>query len=105
MPNFQSLFCKADSVKVVDVEEDLEDFILVGGRNRYTSWNAFSKMLSEKSYPANLIGALEEVKNWTEATFASKAEVNYTPNFMTLGCTNPATRSKTFCFVRMRKND
>lgn len=96
---------ESESEIVVDVEEDLEDFILVGGRTRYTSWNAFSKMLSEKSYPANLIEALEEVKNWTEATFASKAEVNYTPNFITLGCTNPASRSKTFCFVRMRKND
>lgn len=96
---------ESESEIVVDVEEDLEDFILVGGRTRYTSWGAFSKMLVEKSYPANLIGALEEVKKWTEATFGSKAEVNYTPNFMTLGCTNPASRSKTFCFVRMRKND
>lgn len=96
---------ESESEIVVDVEEDLEDFILVGGRTRYTSWGSFSKMLVEKSYPANLIGALEEVKKWTEATFGSKAEVNYTPNFMTLGCTNPASRSKTFCFVRMRKND
>lgn len=90
---------------VVDVEDVLQDFIIVGGKTRYTSWNAFSKMLSEKIYPANLIGALEEVKNWTEAVFGSKAEINYTPNFITLGCTNPISRSKTFCFVRMRKND
>jgi tellurite resistance protein len=96
---------ESESEIVVDVEEDLEDFILVGGRTRFTSWNAFSKMLSEKNYSANLIESLEEVQKWTEATFGSKAEVNYTPNFMTLGCVNPASRSKTFCFVRMRKND
>lgn len=90
---------------VVDVEEDLEDFILVGGKTRYTSWSAFSNMLSEKNYPSNLIDTLESVKDWTEGTFGSKAVVNYTPNFMTLGCTNPASRSKTFCFVKMRKKE
>jgi hypothetical protein len=96
---------ESESEIVIDVEEDLEDFILVGGRTRFTSWNTFSKMLSEKNYPSNLIDALEAARNWTEETFGAKAEVNYTPNFMTLGCTNPASRSKTFCFVRMRKND
>lgn len=96
---------ESESEIVVDVEEDLEDFILVGGRTRFTSWNAFSKMLSEKNYPANLIDALEAAKNWTEESFGAKVEVKYTPNFMTFGCTNPASRSKTFCFVRMRKND
>lgn len=96
---------EAESDIVVDVEEDLEDFILVGGRTRYTSWNAFAKMLTGKNYPSNLIDTLEAVKNWTESIFGTKAEVNYTPNFMTLSCTNPESRSKTFCFVRMRKND
>jgi tellurite resistance protein len=96
---------ESESEIVVDVEEDLEDFILVGGKTRYTSWNSFSKMLAEKNYPANLIDTLETIKNWTEATFGAKAEVNYTPNFMTLGCTSPVSRSKTFCFLRMRKND
>jgi uncharacterized tellurite resistance protein B-like protein len=90
---------------LVDVEEDLEEYILVGGRTRYTSWNAFSKMLAEKNYPPNLFSILEAVKNWTEEKFSTKAEINYTPNFMTLSCSNPSSRSKTFCFVRMRKGD
>lgn len=96
---------ESESDLIVDVEDDLEDFILVGGKTRYTSWNAFSKMLGEKNYPAHLINVLEGIKDWTEGTFGSKAEVSYTPNFMTLVCTNPVSRSRTFCFVRMRKND
>lgn len=90
---------------VVDVESDLEEFILVGGKTRYTGWNAFAKMLAGNNYPQNLIDTLEVVKSWTEATFGAKAVVNYTPHFMTLASTNPSSRSKTFCFVRMRKND
>jgi len=96
---------ESESEIAVDVEDDLEDFILVGGRTRYTSWNAFAKMLTGMNYPSNLIDTLEGVKNWTESFFGTKAAVNYTPNFMTLTCTNPESRSKTFCFVRMRKND
>jgi hypothetical protein len=89
---------------VVDVENDLEEFIIVGGKTRYTSWNSFEKMLSEKSYPENLIKALEVVYNWTISTFGENAVINFTPNFMTLACSKPLSRSKTFCFVRM-KND
>jgi hypothetical protein len=87
---------------VVDVEEDLEDFIVVGGKTRYTSWKSFEKMLSEKSYPSNLIEGLQAVHDWTVEKFGDKATINFTPNFMTLSCNNPSSRSKTFCFVRMR---
>lgn len=87
---------------LVDVEADLEDYIIVGGRTRYTSWGSFEKMLTEKKYPAELIEALQSVNEWTEQTFGANALINYTPNFMTLACTNPISRSKTFCFVRMK---
>jgi len=89
---------------VVDVEETLEDYIIVGGRTRYTSWNSFEKMLNDKNYPSELTQILESIKDWIEDSFGDKAIVNYTPNFMTLACTKPASRSKTFCFLRM-KND
>ncbi len=89
---------------LVDVEAELEDFIIVGGRTRFTSWSSFEKMLDEKKYPSELIEALKSVNDWTEQTFGANATINYTPNFMTLACTNPVSRAKTFCFVRM-KND
>jgi hypothetical protein len=87
---------------VVDVEDILEDFIIVGGKTRYTSWNSFEKMLEESNYPNNLIEVLKSAQNWTENSFKENATINYTPNFMTLACTNPVSRSKTFCFVRMK---
>jgi hypothetical protein len=89
---------------VVDVEDILEDFFIVGGKTRYTSWNSFEKMLLEANFPTNLIEVLKSVQNWTENTFQENATINYTPNFMTLACANPASRSKTFCFVRMKPN-
>jgi hypothetical protein len=89
---------------LVDVEADLEDYIIVGGRTRFTSWESFEKMLTEKSYTSDLIEALRTVNDWAEETFGYNAQINYTPNFMTLACRNPISRSKTFCFVRM-KND
>jgi hypothetical protein len=87
---------------LVDVEAELEDYIIVGGRTRYTSWGSFGKMLSEKNYPSNLIDSLQAVHEWAEQTFGSNVTINFTPNFMTLACTNPVSRSKTFCFVRMK---
>lgn len=87
---------------LVDVEDGLIDFIVVGGKTRYTSWNSFEKMLTDESYPAILIEVLNSVQNWTETIFKQSASINYTPNFMTLACTNPVSRSKTFCFVRMK---
>ncbi len=89
---------------LVDVEAELEDYIIVGGRTRYTSWASFEKMLGEKSYPTHLIEALRTVNDWADETFGAHVLINYTPNFMTLACTNPVSRAKTFCFVRM-KND
>jgi hypothetical protein len=89
---------------VVDVEDLLVDFIIVGGKTRYTSWSSFEKMLVDANYPSNLIEILEAVQNWSESTFQDNVTFNYTPHFMTLACTNPVSRSKTFCFVRMKPN-
>lgn len=89
---------------LVDVEDILEDFIVVGGKTRYTSWNSFEKMLLESNYPTNLVELLKEVQIWAENTFKDNVIINYTPNFMTFACTNPISRSKTFCFVRMKLN-
>lgn len=89
---------------VVDVESDLEDFIIVGGKTRFTSWNSFTKMLNESSYPENLIQALDGVRDWAENTFGQNLIISYTPGFMTFACTAPASRSKTFCFVRLKNN-
>jgi len=89
---------------LVDVEDDLQDFIVVGGKTRFTSWDAYAKMLNEKKYPANLIDTLKTVNDYANPKYGSKAIVNYTPNFLTLSCTEPLSRSKTFCFVRLLKD-
>ena len=89
---------------VVDVEQDLEDFIIVGGKTRFTSWNSFEKMLVDSNYSSKLISILEKAHSWAENSFQDNLLVNFTPNFLTLACTNPVSRSKTFCFIRMKPN-
>lgn len=89
---------------LVDVEDQLEDFIVVGGRTRYTSWEAWERFLHAASYPAELIGRLRELHDHAKDTYKDQLVVNFTPNFMTLGCVKPASRSRTFCFARLKKD-
>lgn len=75
-----------------------------GERIRYEGWLGFEKMLSQKAYNPVLINTLKEIHDWAHKFFDKKIKINFTPNFMTFACVNSISRSKTFCFIRM-KND
>ena len=90
---------------VVDVEEELNEFIVVGGRTRYTGWDAFVRMLqSDKGYSDAFVATLQNIKDLAEKTFGDQLVLNYTPNFLTLACKESVGRSKTFCYVWLKKN-
>lgn len=89
---------------LVDVEGELEDFIVVGGRTRFTSWDAWERSLRAVNYPVDLIERLKELHDYAKETYKEQLVVNFTPNFMTLGCAKPASRSRTFCFARLKKD-
>lgn len=89
---------------LVDVEDELEEFIVVGGRTRYTSWEAWVRALKADNYPTDLIERLRELHGYATDRFKDQLVVNFTPHFMTLACAHPASRSRTFCFARLKKN-
>ncbi|MFN6176401.1 MAG: hypothetical protein ACK46G_02565 [Flavobacteriales bacterium] len=89
---------------IVDVEDQLEEFIVQGGRTRYTSWDAWVRALNTASYPAALIERLRELHDHAKDMYKHQLVVNFTPNFMTLGCAKPASRSRTFCYARLKKD-
>jgi len=89
---------------LVDVEDQLEEFIVVGGRTRYTSWDAWVRALQASNYPADLIERLRELHDHAKDKYKDQLVVNFTPNFMTLGCVKPASRSRTFCFARLKRD-
>ena len=76
-----------------------------GGKVRFQGWQGFEKMMHERGYPEHLLNLLKIVDQWAASRFGALAQVGYGPNFMTLACTQPATRSKTFCFIRFRRSD
>jgi hypothetical protein len=89
---------------LVDVEDQLEDFILVGGRTRYTSWDAWVRALQAVNYPQGLIDSLRALHDDAKETYKDQLVINFTPNFLTLACAKPASRSRTFCFARLKKD-
>ncbi len=95
---------ESDGEVIVDVEEELTDFIVVGGRTRYTGWDAFVRMLKqEKGYSDAFVATLQTIKDQAEKTFGDQLVLNYTPNFLTLACKEPVSRSRTFCYVWLKK--
>jgi len=89
---------------IVDVEEDLEDFIVVGGRTRYTSWDAFQRMIEENKYPDNVVQIMKSLHEWATARFGENAVINFTPRFLTVATPNPISRTRTCCFARLRND-
>ena len=89
---------------VVDVEEDLEDFIVVGGKTRYTSIDAFKRMMEDNKYPANVIATMQDVYDWANTRFGDKIVINFTPRFLTVATKTPISRTRTCLFVRLRND-
>jgi hypothetical protein len=75
-----------------------------GEKIRYEGWLGFEKMLNQKTYNPVLIDTLKEIHDWAISKFDNKIKINFTPNFMTFACVNSISRSRTFCFIRL-KND
>ena len=50
------------------------------------------------------IGTLKIIHDKIETRFKDLIQINYTPNFITFTCKHPKGRSKTFLFIRFKKN-
>jgi hypothetical protein len=75
-----------------------------GEKIRYEGFSALESILRSNNYPPEYTENLKAIHNELSSVFSEYAQINYTPNFITFACKNPKGRSKTFLFVRFKKN-
>ena len=74
-----------------------------GGKVRYEGWAGFEQMLLANKGIAGFIPVLKEIHDHFEQAFAGAMQFNYTPNFLTIACTQPVSRTRTVLFIRIKK--
>ena len=74
-----------------------------GEKVRFEGWAGFEQMLNANKNITTFIPTLKEMHDYLEAEYKDLIQFNYTPNFLTLACKYPASRSRTFLFIRLKK--
>jgi hypothetical protein len=75
-----------------------------GEKVRYEGFNALAEILKNNKYSDEYITILKNYHDTIQNLFTNLIHINYTPNFITFACKFPKGRSKTFLFVRFKKN-
>lgn len=75
-----------------------------GEKIRYEGFAALESILKSNNFTDDYIYNLKEIHNKIQMTFGDLIQINYTPNFITFACNFPKGRSKTFLFVRFKRN-
>ena len=75
-----------------------------GEKIRYEGFSALESILKSNNFSVEYISNLKEIHNKIQTTFGDLIQINYTPNFITFACNFPKGRSKTFLFVRFKRN-
>ena len=63
-----------------------------------------AEILKNNKYTDDYISILKSYHDAIQVMFTDLIHINYTPNFITFACKFPKGRSKTFLFVRFKKN-
>jgi len=71
---------------------------------RFEGWDEFEKMLQESVGMRPFISTFKEIHDYFENLFKELIIFNYTPNFLTIACKYPNSRSKTVVFIRIKKD-
>jgi len=71
---------------------------------RYEGWKEFENMLQENAGMKPFISTFKEIHDYFENLFKELIIFNYTPNFLTIACKYPNSRTKTVVFIRIKKN-
>ena len=71
---------------------------------RFEGWDEFEKMLQESVGMQPFISTFKEIHDYFENLFKELIIFNYTPNFLTIACKYPNSRSKTVVFIRIKKD-
>jgi hypothetical protein len=74
-----------------------------GGKTRYEGWLGFEKMLNQNKAIVSFIPTLKSMHDYFEEEYKDLIQFNYTPNFLTIACKYPSSRSRTIIFIRLKK--
>lgn len=75
-----------------------------GDKIRFEGFAALGEILKRNKFSDEYISTLKTIHDTIEKLFSDLIQINYTPNFITFACKFPKGRSKTFLFVRFKKN-
>ena len=75
-----------------------------GEKVRFEGFEALGEILKGNKFSDGYIATLKIIHDKIESRFNDLIQINYTPNFITFTCKFPKGRSKTFLFIRFKKN-
>ena len=75
-----------------------------GDKIRYEGWAGFEVMLKSNKNITPFIPTIKEIHDYFENDYKELIQFNYTPNFLTVACKFPASRSRTLVFIRLKKD-
>jgi hypothetical protein len=75
-----------------------------GDKIRYEGWAGFEVMLKSNKNISSFIPTIKEIHDYFENEYKDLIQFNYTPNFLTVACKFPASRSRTLVFIRLKKD-
>jgi len=75
-----------------------------GEKVRYEGWAGFENMLKANKSITGFIPTFKQIHDYFEQEFEGLIQFNYTPNFLTIACSHPISRSRTLIFIRIKKD-
>ncbi len=75
-----------------------------GEKVRFEGWLGFENMLKSNKNITPFIPTFKEIHDFFEKEYAGLIQFNYTPNFLTIACSHPLSRSRTLIFIRIKRD-
>lgn len=74
-----------------------------GEKVRFEGWQGFEQMLQGSKAINTFLPDLKTIHDYFETEYKDLIQFNYTPNFLTIACKYPSSRSRTIIFIRLKK--
>jgi len=74
-----------------------------GEKIRFEGWQGFEQMLKGNKAINTFLPDLKTIHDYFETEYKDFIQFNYTPNFLTIACKYPSSRSRTIIFIRLKK--
>jgi hypothetical protein len=74
-----------------------------GEKIRFEGWQGFEQMIKGGKNINTFLPDLKTIHDYFEKEYKDVIQFNYTPNFLTIACKYPSSRSRTIIFIRLKK--